>query len=130
MQLERCKDQASRTLEQFYSSMIPEVPPAIRAGPEAMLDLIARLRATPRELTIWGLTSHMRLCLLAENTAASPWYVIVSALDHENYYVEYLMPPELAPWPGARVQGEARSIEQAMQMIMIAMDNCRGWTEK
>ena len=129
MQLERCKDQASSTLEQFYSSIAAHHDVS-RSGAEAMLELIARLRAAPRELTIWGLTSHWRLCLLAENTPASPWYVITAALDHMNYYIEYLMPRELAPWPDARVQGEARSVEQAVQMTMIAIDLCGGWNER
>jgi hypothetical protein len=41
--------------------------------------------------------------------------------DSQNYVVEYLMPEHIAPWLGAYVGGEARSIQQAIEMIRIGL---------
>ncbi|MFA5194013.1 MAG: hypothetical protein WC740_25170 [Verrucomicrobiia bacterium] len=95
-----------------------------------MLDLIARLRTLPDDRRVYGLTSHERLCLIAEDTYKSPWFVIVWALDKRNYSVEYLMPDDVAPWPGAYVRGEACSEDDAVQMILAAMEKSGGWKEK
>ena len=92
-----------------------------------MLDWIARLRALPDDRRIFGLTSHYRLCLLSQDDYTSPWFVIISALDERNYYVEYLMPENEAPWQAAYVRGEARSAEDAVWMVVTAMDKSGGW---
>jgi hypothetical protein len=91
-----------------------------------MLALIARLRALPDERCVWGLTSLQRLCLLAHDTYKSPWFVIVVAVS-DRYFIEYLMPAAVAPWPEARVQGEAGSEDEAIRMILIAMERSEGW---
>ncbi len=95
---------------------------------KTMLSLLARLRALPDGRHVWGLTSHYRLCLLSEDSSASPWFVIVSALDMRNYYVEYLMPERVAPWPHAYVRGEARAEDDAVQMVVTAMEKSEGWS--
>ena len=79
---------------------------------------------------MWGLTSHYRLALLAQDSSETPWFVIVSALDKRNYYVEYLMPKAIAPWPHAYVRGEARSEDGAVQMVLTAMEKSEGWDHK
>src|ERR1051325_9606867 len=117
MHLTRCQDQKSKTLEEFYTERAQCGEPVSREGGQAMLGLLARLRALPDDRRVYGLTSLYRLCLLAEDTYTSPWFVIVSALDKRNYYVEYLMPEAIAPWPHAFVRGEARSEHDAVQMI-------------
>jgi hypothetical protein len=76
------------------------------------------------------LTSLYRLCLLAEDTWKSPWFVIVSALDRQNYIVEYLMPEAIAPWPHAYVRGEPRSEEEAVKLILTAMEKSEGWNHR
>ncbi len=93
-----------------------------------MLDLIARLRALPDTHHVFGLTSLEHLCLLAQDMYQSPWYVRIGALDHTSYFIEYLMPSTLAPWPAANVRGEAHSEDEAIQMILIAMDRSGGWS--
>ncbi len=127
MHLTRCQDQKSKTLEEFYTEPSQSGEPVGREGGQAMLGLLARLRALPDERRVYGLTSLYRLCLLAEDTYTSPWFVIVSALDKRNYYVEYLMPEAIAPWPHAYVRGEARSEDGAVQMILTAMEESGGW---
>lgn len=128
MHLTRCKDQSRGTLDEFYGEIRDTNQPGCRQGGEAMLDLIARLRALPDDRHVYGLTSLGRLCLLSKDTYTSPWFVIVSALDEKNYYVEYLMPEREAPWPNARVRGEARSTDDAVRMIVTAMEKSGGWS--
>ena len=127
MHLTHCHDQKQQTLEEFYTELTQQKSYVCREGGKAMLDLIARLRALPNEQRVYGLTSHHRLCLLAEDTYLSPWFVIASALDKRNYYVEYLMPDSVAPWKGAYVKGEPCSEDDAVQMIVVAMERCGGW---
>ena len=92
-----------------------------------MLDLLARLRALPDDKTVFGLTSLSRLCLLAEDTYRSPWFVIIGALDQRHYYVEYLV-PRVKPQDYAK--GEARSLNAAVAMIVAAMEKSEGWAVK
>ncbi len=125
MQITRCHDQASRALEEVYRGTTN--PLTLGA---AMLDLLDRLRSLPDDRRVFGLTSHYHLCLLAADTYRSPWFVKFLALDKQNYFVEYLMPKQLAPWPGAYVCGEARSAERAVQMILIAMEKSEGWSRE
>ncbi|TAK94548.1 MAG: hypothetical protein EPO07_16570 [Verrucomicrobia bacterium] len=130
MHLTRCKDQKSASLDEFYKEVSELDNYTNREGGKAMLDLIARLRALPNERHVFGLTSHHRLCLLATDTYRSPWFVIISALDKRNYFVEYLMPEHIAPWPHAYVKGEASSEEAAIQMIVAAIEKSEGWRLK
>lgn len=129
MHLTGCQDQKSQTLDEFYTEVSRQESFVCREGGKAMLDLIARLRALPDERRVFGLTSHHRLCLLAEDTYRSPWFVIFSALDKRNYFVEYLMPERIAPWPHAYVRGEPRSEGEAVRMIVTAMEKSEGWIE-
>jgi hypothetical protein len=124
MRLTRCADQSRATLDEFYAV---ENENPFPDGKRAMLDLIARLRSLPDEQCVWGLTSLYRLCLLAEDTWKSPWFVIIGASNRDEYHIEYSMPSYLAPWPEAYVKGEAKSIDQAVQMIVTAMQKSEGW---
>lgn len=130
MYLSRCRDQKSRTLDEFYTDASEADHPVSRAGGKAMLSLIARLRAHPYPRRLYGLTSHYHLCLLAEDTSRSPWLVRFIAQDMHNYWIEYLMPAANAPWPNAYVQGMARSEDEAVRMILTAMEKSEGWAER
>jgi hypothetical protein len=129
MHLQRCQDQPSKTLDQFYQNVVEHDGYGIAESGQAMLELIAGLRGLQNQWHVWGLTSHTRLCLLAHDTSASPWYVIVSALASRDYAIEYLMPAAVAPWTRAYVQGEARSTGQAIEMVIIAMRRSEGWPD-
>jgi hypothetical protein len=128
MRLTRCKDQKSQSLEEFYGELVRQDGYVGREGGKGMLDLIARLQSLPDGRQVFGLTSHARLVLLAEDTYTSPWFIIIAALDKRNYFVEFLMPESAAPWPRAYVRGEGRSEDEAIQMIETAMERCKGWT--
>ena len=127
MHLTRCHDQKLKTLDEFYGELSQSGEQVTREGGKTMLALITRLRSLLNEQHVYGLTSHYRLCLLARDSAETPWFVIVSALDARNYFVEYLMPERIAPWPQAYVRGEAHSEDEAVQMILTGMEKSEGW---
>ena len=52
-----------------------------RSSGTGMLELIACLRALPDERRVYGLTPHANFCLLAVDTALSPWYVTITAAN-------------------------------------------------
>jgi hypothetical protein len=128
--LTRCHDQKSKTLDEFYRELSISDEPVTREIGQTMLSLLARLRALPDERRAWGLTSHYRLCLLAADSAETHWFVTVVALDARNYFVEYLMPEHIAPWSRAYVRGEARSEDEAVQMIQTGMEKSEGWKQR
>jgi hypothetical protein len=130
MYLTRCHDQKSKTLDEFFEDVRQQDHVLSREGGKAMLGLMGRLRALPDSRQMYGLTSHHRLCPLAADSYQSPWFVIISALDNRNYFVEYRMPDDVAPWPHAYVRGKARSEDDAVQMIVTAMEKSEGWSER
>lgn len=130
MHLTRCRGQKSKRLDEFYTEISQNDGEVDREIGKTMLRLIARLRALPDSRDVWGLTSHYRLGLLAQDSSETPWFVMVAALDMRNYFVEYLMPERVAPWPHAYVRGEARSEDDAVQMILTAMEKSEGWSER
>ena len=130
MRLTRCQDQRSKTLDEFYGELSESDEPVTRRIGRAMSSLLSRLRALPDDRHVWGLTSHYRLILLAADSHETPWFVHVLALDERNYFVEYLMPAHVAPWPNACIKGEAHSEDEAVNMIQIGMENSEGWSPR
>jgi hypothetical protein len=128
MNLPRCSAQKGQSLDEFYGEMVPhETGLGTRTG-SAMLSLLARLRAIPDDRSVWGLTSLSRLCLLSQDLWHTPWHVVFCAVGgKDDYVIEYLMPEASAPWPNAYVRGEARSEDEAVQMILTAMERSEGW---
>jgi hypothetical protein len=127
MHLIRCRDQLPESLEEFYSGLAKNCDGILREDAEAMLSLLARLRAESDDRQVFGLTSHARLSLLAADDYRSEKYVVIAALGRLEFHVKYLMPAAAAPWPGAYVTGGTRSINEAIRMILIGMDNSQGW---
>ena len=130
MNLRRCQDQKRQTLEDFYGEFAVSREPVSSGIGKTMVALIGRLRAQRDERPVYGLTSHERLFLLSKDTSQFPWFVGVLGLSKDNYVIEYLMPERLAPWPSAYVRGEARSEDQAIDMIQIAMERSEGWAAR
>jgi hypothetical protein len=129
MKLTGCRDQKSKSLDEFYNELSHSDEPVTHEAGRAMCALIERLRALPGQQSVYGLTSHHRLCLLAKDSSETPWFIIIATLDTRNYFIEYLMPKRIAPWPGAYVRGEARSEDDAVQMIWTGMRNSEGWPD-
>ena len=127
MQLTRCKDQDYDTLEEEYGKLARGDDAFNRGRGTAMLGVIARLRALPGDKPVFGLTSHHRLVLLAEDSYKSPGFVIVSGVYTLNYTIEARLPEWAAPWPAAYVRGEAQTEDEAVEMIVTAMTVSEGW---
>lgn len=132
MYINRCQDQNSWTLDELYIDMTENerTIPDNREAAKAMLDLLARLRALPDERCVYGTTSHYQLYFHAQDTYTSPWFVSIGAVEKHTYFVEYLMPERFAPWPQAHVSGWTHSEDDAVQMILTAMEKSEGWLDK
>ena len=120
MKLERCRDQPSKTLDEFYSAVAASDDPDGKACGAAMLAIIARLRALDDSREVCGLTSHLRLCLLASDRS-SPWYVIVFAAHAHLIAVECLVGDDQYD----RI--EVSNLDDAVAEILRAMDRSGGW---
>jgi len=128
MHLNRCHEQKSKTFDDLYAEIAKHDGHVDREIGQTMLALLARLRALPDKRQVWGLTSHYHLCFLSQDASETSRLVVVSALDRRNYFIEYLVPERLAPWPNAYIRGEARSEDEAVKMILIAMEKSEGWS--
>ncbi len=92
-----------------------------------MLELLARLERAVGDRSVWGLTSHYHLKLLASDPAPSQCFVSISPPSDGCFVIDYLMPESKAPWADARVVGEAQGVQAAVDMILRAMDECGAW---
>lgn len=121
MRLERCNDQPSKTLDQFYEEIAAHDHPVDQAIGVAMLSLIRLLRLSDDLRRVWGLTSHYSLVLLAEDTYLSPWYATVRASGEQRF--EIVTQSE----GGEGGRREASSLDDAVALIVDAMDRAGGW---
>ena len=92
-----------------------------------MTELVDALEQALRDTPVWGLTSHYHLKLLATDDAATPWFVSVTPPVGGSFTIDYLLPEFQAPWPNARVTGEATGVKAAVEMVLLAIEKCRGW---
>ena len=127
MPITRNTDQRSKTLEQFYLEISQEDSYSSKSLGKLMLEFLEMINHTFKETQLWGLTSLYRLVIQAENDWKSPWYIIIRAMGNE-YHIEYLLPPQKSPWEGARVVGSATSIAEVKKCLVIAMNECDGWS--
>jgi hypothetical protein len=121
MKLERCRDQPSETLEEHYDQLVASDDPQSRAMGRAMIALIARLRQLDDSREVFGLTSHFQLCLLAQDTYRSPWYVKFIARDEHFVAIERRITDD----DYERI--EVSSLDAAVTEIVRAMDLTGGW---
>jgi hypothetical protein len=98
-------------------------------GSAAMVGLIDRLDAGFPGTDIWLLTSHYHLVLMdAPTWDAGDWLVTVQGVRDDEYFMSYLMPRSLSPFPRpAEVHTTAKGIDQAMECIRTAMRESGGW---
>ncbi len=118
----------TKTLIEFYTELKDSSDYTSQGVGTHMLNWIERINQEFKVTKIWGLTSLYRLILQAEDNYASTNHVILMAIDDE-YYIEYQIPKESAPWENAFVKGSAASLDEAMRMLKIAMVNSKGWDD-
>lgn len=95
-----------------------------------MVRLLERLKAHPDEREAWALTNKWELDLQANDRMQQQQYVSFKAETEHSYTIEYLLPERLAPWPNAWVSGRAYSEDEAVSMILKAMDLSGGWQKR
>lgn len=92
-----------------------------------MLVLLKELNDIFKETVIWGLTSHFHLLLMNVDYPGAKHYVRITSGGLGEYYLEYAIPVDQQPWPDAFVKGEAKSLEQAVNYVLIGLRESRGW---
>jgi hypothetical protein len=127
MPIKRSSDQKSMTLEEFYLEFTEKSNNSYTDVGKKMLEMIEMINDTFKDTLLWGLTSHARLVIQAEDNWRADWYVIISNIGTDEYYFEYLLPDEEKPWPNATVRGEAKNLEEAKRYLLIAMHKSKGW---
>ena len=117
----RSSEQPSQTLEEFYQDLVQTSTNAYAGIAAKMLAMLDMLNEIFRETTVYALTSHAWLVLLADDNWRSDWLITVSSSGLEVYDIEYLMTKDKAPWQGASVRGTADSLDEARAYIQIAI---------
>ncbi|TWT31011.1 hypothetical protein KOR34_43850 [Posidoniimonas corsicana] len=121
MKISRITAQRGCTLREFYSRAAEEFP-ALSDILNGMVELIDYVEATISSPDVFGVTSHLRLRLVAKNDYRSETLVVI-APDVDVYDVSYELAPDFAPWDNAWVHGQARCVAEATEMIAIALLN-------
>ena len=130
MDIIRVKDQGWVTLEEDFTELYQQGSYR-QAGAKAMLSLLNKLHDFQDERKVFGLTSRFgQLAFLAEDRYESPWFVRVAAGSEQFFAVVYRMPSTISPWPDASVGGSAQSVDEAVQMVLTAMDRSEGWKDE
>ena len=104
----------------------PHRQASLRQAAQQMLEFLPVLDTALGQRDVWALTSHMRLILLPTNSTSSPWLVAIEPWPGRRFEISYRMPADEAPWPLARVVGEADNFETACAMVKVAMEQSRG----
>ncbi len=130
MPLIRCSDQKNKTLEEFYKELTSNNVTIVENNiGNAMLSFISMVNETFKETTLYGLTSHFSLVILAEDSWKSDWFVTVYSIGDNKFQFEYKMPKNESPWNYAVVKGQANTIDEAIDFLIISMTESGGWTD-
>lgn len=127
MPITRNSSQKRKTLVQFYTEISQDSHPDASLSGKMMLELLEMINDMFVETTLWGLTSIARLVIQAQDDWKSPWHILISAYRNE-FHFEYLLPPGKSPWKDAHVVGNASSLAEARRYLIIAMQECGGWS--
>jgi hypothetical protein len=121
---------SGKTLEDFYIELARDYPHFADCS-DAMLMLLARLQSLPDPREFIALTSHSRLCFICDDSPDAFWYYLVEVSGGKNgYHISCRMPDRIAPWQEAEVEGMADSVDQAISMILKAIDYSEGWSSE
>lgn len=130
MPIIRNSSQNNKTLEEFYQELTSENSTVVdKQIGIAMLTFIATINQTFTETTLYGLTSHYRLVIQKTDNWKDEWYVTVYSIGDGKFQFEYKMPEQLSPWKYATVRGQANTINEAMEYLIIAMKESEGWDD-
>ena len=129
MPIIRITDQKKETLEEFYKELTNEKATIVENGiGKTMLSFLSMVNNTFLNTTIYGFTSHYSLCIKSEDHWESDFYVVIQGYGDQKFQLEYKMPETKSPWKYAMVKGQANTIEEAKDFLIIAMAESGGWT--
>lgn len=130
MPINRSSDQKSKTLEEFYQELTSDQATVVENEiGKAMLAFISMVNNTFIKTTLYGLTSHYSLIIQRTNHWEDGWFVKVQSIGDKNFQFHYKMPEIRSPWNYATVHGQANSIEEARDFLIIAMTESEGWQD-
>lgn len=122
MELIRCSEQ-TRDLFKYYTEFLGE--PAT-GGILSVVDLLHQVE--PRDLKVYLLVSHHRICLLSEDDSATPQWVVIDKGDpHHKFKIDCLVPKHSAPWEWAYVYGYADTVSEAVKKVQAGITFSEGW---
>lgn len=128
MPIVRSSDQPNKTLVEFYQELIIDNNSSKNIG-KTMLDFIEMVNDTFQITTLYGLTSLYRLVIQAKDSWKSEWYIIVYTHGDGKIQFEYQMKSIISPWKDAVIRGQADTIEESKNYLIIAMTECGGWED-
>jgi hypothetical protein len=120
----------SEPLVEHYSRLAndPRTSPDFSEFGRRMLELLERLPSIEGP-PVWALTSHSRLALIARDDWRQRSLVMVAGCglgELFGFSIEYSMPDDEAPWPGAVVRVGTHDVLQACEMIAYGLAKATG----
>ena len=130
MPIIRSLDQNNKTLEDFYNELTSDKATIVENEiGKTMLSFISMVNDTFINTTLYGLTSHYSLVIQAADKWEESWFVTVYSFGDKKFQFEYKMPEFKSPWKYAIVKGQANTIEEAKDFLIIAMTESEGWQD-
>ena len=129
MPIVRNSAQKRETIEGFYQEIADHSSAIDNQIGTSLLAFIDMINQTFITTMRYGLTSHYRLVIQATDNGEDAWYIMVCADGIGKFHFEYQMPENTGPWKRASIRGEANSIEEAKDYLIIAMKESEGWEE-
>jgi len=130
MPIIRSSDQKSKTLEEFYKELTSDNMTMVENEiGKVMSDFISMLNETFINTTLYGLTSHDSLVIQATDNWEDDWFVTVYCMGDKKIQFEYKMSKKQSPWNYAVVKGQANTIDEAKDFLIIAMTESEGWSD-
>ena len=126
MNISRCCDQKDVSLLEFYQGLLDGGDQSKGIG-EFMIALLNKLIELEDPRSFYGLTSHSRLVLLAENSYRSPWFVTVSTDGIGTYRIETLMPESKELGDAGSEINESHNLDDTVKKILTAIEKSKGW---
>lgn len=128
MPIIRYSGQKSMTLEEFYRELMNSESTGIENETgKSMLEFISMVNQTFTKTTLYGVTSHYSLVIQATDNWEDDWLMTVNSIGDKRFQFEYQMPEEQSPWNYAVVKGEANTMDEAKDFLIIAMTESKGW---
>lgn len=123
-------NQGNSTLEEIYQELTTEKHSAhFTMVGKSMLPLLELINQTFTDTTLYGLTSHYNLIILKTDSWKCANLVSIECNGDDTFEIRYPMPERLSHWLDADISGQANTVEQALDYLIIAMTESQGWED-